>query len=124
MKNILLLGLFIYTLSTFGQTDTEYLKKKRTSKDYGFYNVVDFKYHHGRFLKNSESLDDIMDNPYDAVDVRIGFQSDGYRQKWDQLYGFPVYGLGFYSAFFRGGELGSPQALYMFLRAPVKKGKN
>jgi hypothetical protein len=123
MKNILLLGLFIYTLSTFGQTDTEYLKKKRTSKDYGFYNVVDFKYHHGRFLKNSESLDDIMDNPYDAVDVRIGFQSDGYRQKWDQLYGFPVYGLGFYSAFFRGGELGSPQALYMFLRAPVKKGK-
>jgi len=113
----------LLSASTIAQHDTEILKNERNSRDYGFYNVVDFKYHHGQFLKNSGTLDDIMDNPYDAFDIRIGFQSDGLRQKWDQLYGFPVYGVGFYSAFFEGGELGSPQALYMFLRAPVMKGK-
>lgn len=121
MRNILILIFASVILISYGQTDTENLQKKRQLKDYGYYNVIDFKYHHGRFLKNSGTLDDIMDNPYDALDIRIGFQSDGLRQKWDQLYGYPVYGIGFYSAFFEGGELGTPQALYMFMRAPVKK---
>lgn len=99
------------------------LEDKRNEKDYGFYNVVDFKYHQGRFMKNSESLDDIMDNPYSAIDARIGFQSNGKKQMMDQLYGFPVYGFGFYKAFFDGGELGSPNAFYMFMRAPILSGK-
>lgn len=123
MRNIFTLLMIAVGLISYAQTDTESLKKKRESKDYGHFNVIDFKYHHGQFLKNSGSLDDIMDNPYDAFDIRIGFQSDGVVQKWDQLYGFPVYGIGFYSAFFDGGELGSPQALYMFMRAPVMVGK-
>ncbi len=123
MKQLFILFFVLFSLMSISQNDTEELKAKRLSKDYGYFNVVDFKYHHGRFLKNSGSLDEIMDNPYDAIDVRIGFQADGFRQKWDQLYGYPVYGIGFYSAFFEGGELGSPQALYMFMRAPVIKGK-
>jgi hypothetical protein len=115
---------FVILITTIqAQTDTEQLKNKRAKTDYGFYNVIDFKYHHGRFLKNSGTLDDIMDNPYDALDFRVGFQSDGKNQIWDQIYGFPVYGIGFYNAYFEGGELGSPAALYMFMRAPVIKGK-
>lgn len=123
MRYFIILSFFAISYISSAQTDTEALKEKRQSTDYGHYNVVDFKYHHGRFLKNSGTLDDIMDNPYDAIDIRIGFQSDGMVQKWDQLYGYPVYGIGFYSAFFEGGELGSPQALYMFMRAPVMKGR-
>jgi len=99
------------------------LQKKRSQPDYGFYNVVDVKYHRGSFLKNSHSLDNIMDNPYDSYDVRIGFQSTGLKKKYDQLYGFPVYGVGFYHVFFKGGELGAPQALYLFMRSPVIRGK-
>lgn len=125
MRNfILILGLLWTVNALVAQDYQSLLKEKRNKVDYGFYNVVDIKYHHGRFLKNSGSLDDIMDNPYDAVNIRIGFQSDGSKQKWDQIYGFPVYGVGFYSAYFNGGELGSPQALYMFMRAPVKRWKN
>ena len=99
------------------------LKEKRQKIDYGFFNVIDVKYHHGRFLKNSQKLDNIMDNPYDAYDVRIGFQSTGLKKKYDALYGYPVYGVGFYKAFFKGGELGSPQAVYLFMRAPVIRGQ-
>jgi len=101
----------------------ELLKEKRTKTDYGFYNVIDVKYHHGSFLKNSHTLDNIMDNPYDSYDVRVGFQSTGFKQKYDQLYGFPVYGVGFFHVFFKGGELGAPQALYLFMRSPVIRGR-
>ena len=123
-KYLLIFGLLLFADALVAQDYQRLLKEKRDKPDYGFYNVVDVKYHHGSFLKNSGSLDDIMDNPYDAVNIRIGFQSDGAKQKWDQLYGFPVYGVGFYAAFFEGGELGSPQALYMFMRAPVKRWEN
>ncbi len=123
-RHILFFSLAI--LLSFGLKAQDYqqnLRDKFKEKNYGFNNVIDVKYHHGRFLKNSESLNDIMDNPYDSYDIRIGFQSDGVKQKWDQLYGYPVYGVGFYHVFFKGGELGQPQALYAFMRAPVFRGK-
>lgn len=122
-KNILLIVSILMLTNMFAQDFDQLLQDERDQQDYGFFNVVDVKLHHGRFMKNSESLNDIMDNPYNSFDVRIGFQSDGLKQIWDQLYGFPVYGIGFYQAFFKGGELGTPSALYMFMRAPVLKGK-
>jgi hypothetical protein len=119
--------LLIISLLMFGiLTAQEYQQRLRESRnrlDYGFSNVVDIKYHHGQFLKNSGTLNDIMDNPYDAFDIRVGFQANGKYQKYDQLYNFPVYGVGFYHVYFKGGELGNPQALYMFMRAPIIRGK-
>lgn len=123
MNKVILLLVSLFLLNGLNAQDYQKkLEDKRNQKNYGFNNVIDVKYHHGRFLKNSGSLDDIMDNPYDAYDIRVGFQSNGKRQKWDQLYGFPVYGVGFWSAFFDGGELGNPNAIYMFMRSPVIKG--
>jgi len=122
-KYKLLLGLLLVVNTLMAQDYSQLLKENREQKNYGFFNVVDVKYHQGRFMKNSGSLNNIMDNPYTAYNFRVGFQSDGSKQKWDQLYGFPVYGVGFYSAYFDGGELGSPQALYMFMRAPVFRGR-
>jgi len=122
-KYLILFGLLLIVNALMAQDYQQLLKEKKEKEDYGFFNVVDVKYHHGRFMKNTGSLDDIMDNPYSAFNFRIGFQSDGTKQKWDQLYGFPVYGLGFYSAYFDGGELGTPQALYIFMRSPVIRGK-
>jgi hypothetical protein len=122
-KYLLIFGLLLFVNALMAQDYQQLLKEKKNKEDYGFFNVVDVKYHHGRFLKNTGTLDDIMDNPYSALNFRVGFQSDGMKQKWDQLYGFPVYGLGFYSAFFDGGELGTPQALYIFMRSPVIRGK-
>jgi len=122
-KYILLFSWVLLSVGVVAQDYQENLKKKRDREDYGFYNVVDYKYHHGRFLKNTGSLDDIMDHPYSSYNFRIGFQSDGMNQMMDQLYGFPVYGIGYYSVFFEGGELGNPHALYVFMRAPVFRGR-
>lgn len=122
-KSILFIVSFLMLGGLFSQDFQQLLQDKRSEKNYGFFNVVDVKYHHGRFMKNTESLDDIMDNPYDALDIRVGFQSDGTKQIWDQLFGFPVYGIGFNQVFFKGGELGTPSAIYMFMRAPVFRGK-
>jgi len=122
-KQYILLISILWSAMLLGQNSDSLLQQKREKSEYGFYNVLDVKYHHGRFLKNSGSLDDIMDNPYSSYNIRIGFQSDGKRQKWDQLYAFPVYGVGFYSAFFEGGELGNPNAIYAFMRAPVFRGR-
>ena len=123
MNKVILIIVSLLLINGLNAQDYEKrLEEKRNELNYGFNNVIDFKLHHGRFLKNSESLNDIMDNPYNAFDFRVGFQSDGKKQKWDQLYGFPVYGVGFWSGFFKGGELGNPNALYMFMRAPVFKG--
>lgn len=124
MKNISLIIISFFLINlTQAQDYQQLLKEKRNQEDYGFYNIIDVKYHHGRFMKNSESLSDIMDNPYGSYDLRIGFQANGTKQIWDQLYGFPVYGIGFFQAYFEGGELGSPSALYMFMRSPVIRGK-
>lgn len=120
MKGSLLFLLNLLIIGSIGAQDYQnQLSEKRKKEDYGFYNIVSARYHHGRFLKNSESLDDIMDNPYDSYDIRVGFQGNGVKQKSDKLYGFPVYGVGFYHIFFEGGELGAPQALYIFIRAPI-----
>jgi len=123
MRKYYIILMILFGFGAQAQDYQKFLEKERAKKDYGFFNVVDVKYHHGRFMKNTGSLDDIMDNPYDAINIRVGFQSDGKKQKWDQLYGFPVYGLGFYQAYFDGGELGQPAALYIFMRAPVFRGK-
>ncbi len=79
MKKII--AILVFGLLLFGnllaQDYPQMLKDKRNSLNYGYFNVIDFKYHHGRFMKNTESLNDIMDNPYDALDFRVGFQSSG-----------------------------------------------
>jgi len=54
--------------------------------------------------------------------VILGWQSYGDRE-WEQYYGYPAYGIGFYTATFPGqnNELGKPIAIYGFFRGPFKR---
>ena len=89
--------------------------------NYGIFNTLDLQIGQGSFMKNSASLDEIMDNPYSDVAFRIGLQSTGARQ-WEQILGYPVYGMGFYAAFFYNNDpLGTPGAIYFFINAPIKR---
>ncbi len=55
---------------------------------------------------------------YFSSSVRIARQTTGTRL-WQQLYGYPEYGIGFYSAQFRNTpNLGNPFAFYGFFNAP------
>jgi hypothetical protein len=90
-------------------------------KNYGYFNTLELSIGHGGFLKNSNLLDDIMDNPYTDIALRVGIQSTGARQ-WEQILGYPIYGMGFYGAYFYNeNPLGSPSAVYIFINAPIKR---
>jgi hypothetical protein len=61
---------------------------------------------------------------YHAASLKYSIHTDG-RKLWQQLYAYPVWGMGFYGAYFVGDndELGNPLAAYMFIDLPVKRWK-
>lgn len=61
---------------------------------------------------------------YQSYSVKYGIHTDG-RKLWQQLYGYPLWGFGFYQAFYSNDkkELGSPLALYSFIDLPLKRYK-
>lgn len=119
MKNLIIIIILAFvSLSLSAQN-----KKKPWDgkKNYGYFNTLEFYTSHGVFLKNSSHLDDIMDNPYSDFALRIGIQSTG-KHLWEQILGYPIYGIGFYNAYFYDEDpLGSPAALYFFINAPIKR---
>ncbi len=118
MKQLFLI-IFIITLyfSSFSQ---EITPQKKTNQKF-----IEIKYHYGKFARKTTSdVTSIVENPYNAINVRAGIQSSGIRKEWDQIYAYPIYGLGFYKIWFYGDELGSPQAIYMFLKPPIIRMKN
>ena len=61
---------------------------------------------------------------YYSLSLKYGIHTDG-RKDWQQLYGYPVWGIGLYKAFFFNDydELGNPAAAYIFLNLPLKRWK-
>ncbi len=117
-KSIILILIAFISISSFAQNK----KKPWDGKtNYGYFNTLEFYTSHGVFLKNSSTLDDIMDNPYSDFALRIGIQSTG-KRLWEQILGYPIYGMGFYNAYFYEKDpLGSPGAVYFFINAPIKR---
>ncbi|NOX84548.1 MAG: acyloxyacyl hydrolase, partial [Chlorobi bacterium] len=68
------------------------------------------------------------DNPYQkpyglyqSVSARYYIHTDG-RKMWQQLYGYPTWGFGFYKGFIAHDEyLGNPAAVYSFINLPLKR---
>jgi len=60
---------------------------------------------------------------FQSFTAQYGLHTDG-RKLWQQLYGYPVWGFGAYSAYFPGDyELGRPLAVYAYINAPFKRWK-
>jgi len=95
----------------------------RDDPNYGIFSFVEAKYRHGRHLPNNGSLEDILKNPYNAFDLKVGIQTEG-NKYWQQVYSYPSWGFGFYSADLGSSDtLGEPTAIYMFFEAPIKRWK-
>lgn len=59
---------------------------------------------------------------FQALSLKYSFHTDG-RKDWEQLYGYPVWGLGLYQGFFMNdfGNMGNPGAVYLYLDLPLKR---
>jgi len=118
MRNLLLVLILLSWISSSAQNKKQPWEGK---KNYGYFNTIEFNTSHGSFLKNSQTLDEVMENPFSDFALRIGIQSTG-KHLWEQILGYPIYGMGFYSAYFYNDDpLGSPAAVYLFLNAPIKR---
>lgn len=54
---------------------------------------------------------------HEAWSVRLARQTTG-RKLWEQLYGYPRFGIGVFAGDFRFNEIGRPNAVYGFLTGP------
>lgn len=104
-------------------TENDSLNKNRYQKSLGLY------YQLGNVILTHAYVKG--DNPnnepyglYQSYSLKYGIHTDG-RQLWEQLYGYPVWGFGFYQAFYMNDndELGNPVALYSFIDLPLKRYK-
>lgn len=58
---------------------------------------------------------------YQSITLGFGKQTDG-RYEWEHVHNFPNFGVAFYTAKFNSGsELGYPNALYGFYKAPFHR---
>ena len=127
-KYILIIIFFLSSLLTYAQElEKSNFTIPKDDSNYGRFAFFEGVYHYGRYLKNSDNLADLMANPYNSFEFKVGLQTSG-KNLWEQYWGYPSYGIGFYSAFFgstdsEASPLGNPSALYLFYSGPIKRWK-
>lgn len=85
------------------------------------FRFVEIKGHSGLHLYNGEELKEALENGYGAIELRYGWQSNN-SSSWQSLFGYPAYGIGWYSGFIGNPDLlGTPGAVYGFISFPVSK---
>lgn len=90
------------------------------------YHFFSLKYNQGSVLNtndfvNGTNLHGKCIKSYQSLSLGFGKQTDG-RYDWEQVHNFPNFGIAFYTAQFHpGDELGYPNALYGFYRAPFRR---
>jgi hypothetical protein len=123
LLKLFVLAIFLCAGLTAVASGKDSLKKERYQKSAAVYYQVGNVILTHAFVKG--------DNPnheayglYQSYSLKYGIHTDG-RQLWEQLYGYPVWGFGFYQAFYLNDndELGSPLALYSFIDLPLKRYK-
>jgi len=73
-----------------------------------------------KFLKGNNSEDKKI-KVFQAASIKFSTQKTGNRL-WEQLYKYPVWGIGAYMAdFYNRREIGFPIAIYVFLDAPFSR---
>jgi hypothetical protein len=85
------------------------------------YRFVQLSGHSGGHLYGGEGLDEETLAGYGALEVRYGWQNSN-LESWASQYGYPSYGIGFYSGFIGDPQIfGNPNALFGFINFPISK---
>ena len=105
-----------------GQT-SDTTNRERYRKSIGLYSQWGQVIQTHAFVKGENPNNEPYEG-YTSLSLKYGIHTDG-RKYWQQLYGYPVWGIGLYKAFFFNDydELGNPWAAYLFIDLPLKSYK-
>lgn len=87
------------------------------------FKYIEPKFHFGSFLKSDVSLKEsgLLDNGYGAFTLKLGWQPSD-SSIWAARYGYPSYGIGFYSGFLSNAAVfGNPNAIFGFINFNLSK---
>ncbi len=105
----LFLILILFSLNIQGQY--------RIFSNFGESAFADVKYHTGKPIVYSDSLNTSLQHQFFAIDYRFGINSFG-RMPQDFILGYPNYGIGFTHYAMHSDSIGNPMGLYGFFAAP------
>jgi hypothetical protein len=96
-----------------------------TTRQEGYHKSIDLFYelssvlHTNEFVKGTNPNNEVY-HGFQAVSLKYSIHTDG-RKAWEQLYAYPVWGVGLYQGFLMNdhGELGNPSAAYLFMDLPL-----
>ena len=119
-KLIPFLIIFLATYSGFTQNDSIWVKKHKYNK------VASYGYELGSMLGNGSDLGDKLANrsSYRGYEARLGFKLNDKADVYNQVYRFPIMGVGFYMSTFHEEEIGNPNALFYYFNMPVTFERN
>ncbi len=114
---LLILILFLAPVSLPSQA----LSKLKGRLSAGHYSLQ-LSYQNGGPFKTNDFVEGINAagtpiDRYQALSIRLGQQTTG-EKTWEQVYNYPRYGIGLYTADYKSRELGQPVSVYGFLAGP------
>lgn len=123
---IILITLFLIPVSLINAQEIadSTSKPKRNSKGY----AIRIFYQAGKVIPTNNFVKGVNYNntpieSYRAMSAQFGWQTYG-KKLWQQIYGYPYVGVGFYMVNFkRPNDLGEPAGVYGFLNGPVVRWK-
>ncbi|MFZ4548442.1 MAG: hypothetical protein ACOYN4_13435 [Bacteroidales bacterium] len=121
MKKILPLVIIIFhSYFVYPQQDTIKVKTRKYNK------VASYAFELGYMLGNGSTLGDKMaaKSKYRAYEARLGFKLNNLSDVYNQVYRFPIMGIGFYASTFDEPEIGTPNALFYYFNIPVRFERN
>jgi Lipid A 3-O-deacylase (PagL) len=100
---------FILPLITIGQNEGSKLKGISFEADYGY----------GFVMPHHESIAYFLEDHIQTFDFKIHKNTYG-EKYWNQLYRYPVYGLGFYRSNLGNNDIyGYANAIYSYIKVPI-----
>lgn len=116
--------LMTFTLTAFAQFHPRFLPKDslvKTAK--GKHLVIQLEHENGGVLTGNERAKVSLEEAYyNAINLKIGWQTKKGGNIYHQFFNYPVYGVGLYSSTFGLNHVGNPYAIYGFVSVPIKPG--
>lgn len=85
---------------------------------------IDFNFHAGSNYYPGGELADELDNGYEALDLRFGWQAYDY-DSWSAIFNYANYGVGYWASNVGDSNiLGQPMAFYGFINFPLYRSNN
>ena len=120
MKKLLLSLILLSSFSSYAQLTLEEIK---ADKNYGWFQHFEVIGRYGGIMAHHDEMKTLTENPFQAVEARIGWQTHG-DEDFSQKLNYPTYGIGVYSSWFHSEGIGNPSAIFGFIDFPFLRGKN